>query len=370
MKIKSLLFIGLVDLNQNKGDSNHFKKLTNYFIDKNDSYIISFTQINNDFHETISYPKNKFIRLIYWNLRIAYLIFKFKMKKNISVIYFRESGMVISPYFVCKLLKIKIIVEINGVLIDDLPLPRGIIKNFYSVLYSFANGFVASKGYGLLIQKNFNVNKNKICSVNLGHNYNNKIRIESEKFSKFTLVFIGNITQYQGLELFIRGLKLYIENYSKDVQLLIYGDGPDKENIILLSNKLKINSYVQFNNAIDQKQLMTILPKCHVGLSPFSIQRGDFGTISALKTYDYLISKLAILTSSMDEMSEFIETNNIGKSINNYTDVEISQLLFQMSNSEYLLKVQSSFDDNFNNWLKDFSWETRFDKISNFVYNA
>jgi len=363
-----LIFIGLVNLNENKGDSNHFRKLTSYMQNQFKIHIISFTDTKLDNFYKLNSSKFKFFRLLIWNLSIANKIFQINRKTNISTVYFRESGLVISPYFICYLLGIKLIVEINGFNIDTLPVSKKLTIPLFRYIYKFSDGFVASKGYSLFIQNHFNVPVNKICTVSLGHNFNSQDQIVSSiKYEIPTLVFIGNIIQYQGLELFLKGLNEYLLHYSDNIQLFIYGDGPAKVDLLKTVKDLNLKEKVKFFESVNEADLGKILRPCQIGISPFLPDTGQLGTKSALKTYDYMLNKLPIITSSMDEMADFLVANNIGKSISEYTELEIANCIDTILKKENLQESEIVFRKNFKKWLDVFSWEARFEKIKIFI---
>jgi glycosyltransferase involved in cell wall biosynthesis len=368
---QNTIFIGLVDLSSNKGDSNHFRKLTNYMKNQFEIHVISFTDTKLDNFYKLNSSRFKFIRVLIWNLSIAIKIFQINKESKISTVYFRESGLVISPYFMCKLLGIKLIIEINGVNVDDLPFSKKLTIPLFKYLYKFSNGFVASRGYSFFIQNYFNVPPMKICKVNLGHNYNFKDGVLSfKKYEIPTLVFIGNLTRYQGLELFIKGFNEYIQNYSDHIQLFIYGDGSDKGALLKIVQDLNLTEKVKFFERVEEEDLGKILAPCHIGISPFSPNRGQLASISALKTYDYMLNKLPILTSSMDEMSDFLVGNNIGKSISIYTEIEIAKCINIILRKENLQESEKVFRNNFKKWVNDFSWDSRFEKINLFIQHV
>jgi glycosyltransferase involved in cell wall biosynthesis len=160
---------------------------------------------------------------------------------------------------------------------------------------------------------------------------------------------------------------VYLDNISSNIQFFIFGDGPEKLELIDLVIQLDISSHVKFFESVPESNLVFVLSKCHVGVSPFSPERGQKATISALKTYDYILNKLAILTSTMDEMGDFIESNEIGVVINIFNKYEIANSIKKILDVHSLDKANLAFNKNMGNWLKEFSWEARFEKIKIFI---
>jgi glycosyltransferase involved in cell wall biosynthesis len=365
---EKILFIGLVDINKIKGDSNHFKKLTAYMEDYFDIFIISFTKCDNKKHFKINFPKNKVIRLFYWNVHVFKLIYINHKKNNIKKIYFRESGFLLSPYLASFLFGIKLYVEINGVIADDLPIPKKIIHYFFKNIYKLGFKFIASKGYAQLLQNNFEVPNHKIHIVSLGLDIlPQKMSSLNSKFVNKTIVFIGNIVEYQGLDLFIDGFNIFVRNIDNSTNLLIIGEGKQKEFLLNKVLKLNLENNVSFVSPISSTELNDLLKKCHLGISTFSQKRGKPYTISALKTYDYINAKLPILTSDMDEMSEFIKEENIGEVICNYVPLEYCDKISKCLSNNFAENTAAIYDIKLNEWTDKFSWNTRFNSIKNLI---
>jgi glycosyltransferase involved in cell wall biosynthesis len=367
---EKILFIGLVDMNEIKGDSNHFRRLTSFMEAHFDVFIISFTKKKNEKYSTITFPKNKIFRLLYWNSYIFYLIFKNYRTNRIKKIYYREAGFVLSPFIASFLLGIKLCVEINGVATDDLPMSKKITRFFFKNVYKLNHKFVASRGYAQLIHSHFDVPYSKILKVSLGFDVLPKSAYEYEdKFDVKTIVFIGSIVEYQGLDLFLEGYNLYVNNVEKNINLLIIGDGGQKEFLIKKVTELNLNDNVLFLPSIPPNKLNSILKKCHLGISTFSQKRGSPHTISALKTYDYINAKLPILTSDMDEMAEFIEGEKIGGVIYDYIPSEYCDKISKCLHNGFSDNAVSTYEMNYNQWSDKFSWNTRFDSIKNLILN-
>lgn len=365
---EKILFIGLVDMDKLKGDSNHFKKLTTFMDVHFEVFVISFTKSENKNYSSINFPKNKLFRLLYWNISIFNLIRKNLKQNKIKKIYFRESGFVLSPYLASFLFGIKLYVEINGVTADDLPISKKITYYFFKNLYKLGHKFVASSGYAQLIHVNFAVSYNKIHIVSLGLDIlPQKLNSCNSKFTKKTIVFIGNIVEYQGLDLFIDGFNIFVKTIDNSVNLLLIGEGSQKEFLLKKVFELNLKNNVSFLPPIPSNELNTLLKKCHLGISTFSQKRGNPHTISALKTYDYINASLPILTSDMDEMAEFIEREMIGEVIHNYIPLEYCNKISKCLNNDFTDNVALIYENNLNKWVNKFSWNTRFNSIKNLI---
>lgn len=365
---EKILFIGLVDMDEIKGDSIHFRKLTFFMESHFDVFVISFTKNNNERYSNITFPENKFLRLVYWNISVFYLIWKNCKNNRIKKVYYREAGFVLSPFIACFLLGMKLCVEINGVAQDDLQISKKITRFFFKNVYKLNHKFVASRGYAQLIHSHFDVPFSKIHKVSLGFDILPKKTYANEgRFDVKTIVFIGNVVEYQGLDLFLEGYNLYVKNIEKNVNLLIIGDGTQKELLIKKVAALQLKNNVSFMTPIPSNELNAILKKCHLGISTFSQKRGSLSTISALKTYDYINARLPILTSDMDEMAEFIEKEKIGEVICNYIPSEYCDKISKCLSDNFTYNTRTIYEMNYDEWVDKFSWNTRFGSIKNII---
>jgi len=115
---KHIVLIGLVNLLEEKGDSQHFKSLSKYL---KQSFRISTITINGSKVEnnySVSYPKNSIYRQFYWNLKITFLVIYLKFFSNAKVLYMRAMGAVVLPLIVGKLIGMKVGVEVNGIIAE------------------------------------------------------------------------------------------------------------------------------------------------------------------------------------------------------------------------------------------------------------
>jgi glycosyltransferase involved in cell wall biosynthesis len=370
-KVEEILFIGLVNFNTEKGDAVHFKKLSNFLTQKYNGRFITLTDGKSDsIHKKIRFPSNKIFRLIYWNIIIFYNAFFFLLtNKKIKVVYFRESGLVISPYFLKLFFRTKLIVEINGVNIDDLSIPKSITKPLFKLLYKISDFITASRGYVKLLNMEFIVPLSKFIKVQLGYDpYLPKTRSECFKHvelnsDKKYLLFIGNLTAYQGLQNVIPALKGLFEK-DLDLRLLIVGDGYYLEEVKRLVNEYSLNERTIFIPRVSKDLIRYYVGISEIGLSPFSFNRGIKGSISGLKTFDYLFGGLPIFTSEMDDMAIMIKDNKWGEYFKESDDIQQIEGMIQnllINNMSYRKNVVANRDL----LHEKFSWENRFSKIIN-----
>lgn len=376
MKQKNLLLIGLV--NQDKpdlGDTKHFNRLLDYhksnFPNKVYSISISNSTKGSESDLFVKLPTSKLYRIFYWNFQVALTVLYLIVFKRVRFVYMRFNGTSVLPLFMLRLLKTKYALEINGI-------EENIKKKLtwiYGTIISNAEIICGAPGYMKFIKKSYTIEDTKLCSVSLGYDFQksvtyNKYNVAAQlglDESLLYFTFIGNIQHYQGLQYIVDAL---IENKTKipnQLKFLIIGDGPLKSE---LHNKIIQNGLTQFFQFIPRQQqenLDRYLSIDSIGLSPFSPTRGIPGSISGLKTFDYIAHKMPILTSLMDEKAEMIEEDEIGWVIKSFEPQNVFQMILK-SYQEYE-KMKSNIELKYDSYKDTFTWDNRFRKIKQEILN-
>ncbi len=123
--------------------------------------------------------------------------------------------------------------------------------------------------------KNLEKFKNKAEVIPLGIK---ALKIEDETPIDFSIpdkffCFIGVLRYYKGLHLAIRALQ------GTSHKLLIIGDGPEGEKLIILAKKLAVDSQVSFLGKLPEGQKIHILKKSSGLILPSHLRSEAFGTV-------------------------------------------------------------------------------------------
>lgn len=101
-------------------------------------------------------------------------------------------------------------------------------------------------------------------------------KINLEKNEKFTFLNIGHLYENKGHYYLISEFKKFIE-INNNSQLLIYGIGPERNNIVKLIRNLKLENHVFLMGNAFPKELSSILGKAHCLVS--SSKKETFGVV-------------------------------------------------------------------------------------------
>lgn len=370
-----IVLIGLVNLNEEKGDAQHFKSLSQYLNQhfKVSTISIEGYKLENNFG--ISYPSNSIYRQLYWNLKITHLIIYLKLFSNAKLVYMRAMGAVVLPLIIAKLIGMKVGVEVNGIIgegySNKVKLHKFLLKT-YKFLLNRIDFINASSGYANHIIDLFRVNKAKVTFLTLGYtrllNHYKKedcLRFLELDKNKERLLFIGNVSEYQGMQYIIETCKYYKELFhEKKLEVLIVGDGPFLNALKKMVVDYKIEDLVIFRPRVNKDKLRKYLSIGAIGLSPFDYKRGVKKSISGLKTYDYLFHKMPIITSLMDDASDFLEEKELGWVIRDFNSGNIKDIILNAIGRDSRENIKAAYEKHYAYIELNFSWENRFKKIS------
>ena len=115
------------------------------------------------------------------------------------------------------------------------------------------------------------------------------------------MIYPGGLQKHQGLDLAIRALK-QVTNDIPQLELHIYGDGPDKHKLFDLVQALGLHTKVQLHNPVDIRQIPTLLAEADIGVVP---KRADgFGNEAySTKILEFMSQGIPVIASrtSIDE---------------------------------------------------------------------
>lgn len=149
-----------------------------------------------------------------------------------------------------------------------------------------------NKKIGALIQKKGYLLENGFMPENYRDSLNT--------FENFTISYTGSIYNAQPIELFLNGVKSFIDK-KKDVKINIYFIGVANELAVLRRlerNIINYESYFKFTNRISKKEAIEIQARSHMLLAcAYSDLRGIPGS----KLYEYIALKKPVIVYPSDE---------------------------------------------------------------------
>jgi glycosyltransferase involved in cell wall biosynthesis len=86
-----------------------------------------------------------------------------------------------------------------------------------------------------------------------------------EKFERYTVLFGGQLTAGRGIINLLRGFQI-VQARNSSIDLVIAGDGPDREELVLFAKELKLSN-VKFMGQLEREDFRVLARQCHLGVA-------------------------------------------------------------------------------------------------------
>lgn len=114
---------------------------------------------------------------------------------------------------------------------------------------------------------NFGVDAKKIYIIPPGMDMTDfKYELRPKEEHKFTLISVGQLIPRKGFDYLIEAFKI-VNSKFKNSELIIIGDGEEKESLLKLSNKLNLNDNVKFLGRVDREKIVDYYLKSNIFVS-------------------------------------------------------------------------------------------------------
>lgn len=122
-----------------------------------------------------------------------------------------------------------------------------------------------------------------------------KHNIPKDVNAPFTLIYPGSLNWHQGLDIAIKAIEI-VKNEIPKVQLHIYGRGPEKDNLIVLTEKLKLSENVKFFGLLSIEEVALKMEAADAGVVP---KRADgFGNEAfSTKVFEFMMLGVPVIVS-------------------------------------------------------------------------
>lgn len=130
----------------------------------------------------------------------------------------------------------------------------------------------------IVIDNGINIDKNKIKK---------DISMETKDFN---MLIVANMDKWHGIDRVIYGMKRYIEKFpqnSRNVKVIVVGDGPAREKLERLTNKEKMKQYISFVGIQDGEKLERLYQNATIAIGSLGLHRIGIEEGSTLKIKEY-----------------------------------------------------------------------------------
>ena len=171
---------------------------------------------------------------------------------------------------------------------------------------------------------------------------------------KKLILYVGTLTWEKGLQLAITGMKHVLTN-NPDAQLLVVGDGPDKQRLQTMTKDLGLSDFVHFYGFVSDKELEEIYSRSKVGINLAMTNDPLSYTFYAFpgKILDYISHGLPVITTQ-NELSELVSSSKAGlvieadskafaRAVSDLLEMDLDSYFLMCQNA---LKLSEDFDRN------------------------
>lgn len=283
----------------------------------------------------LSYLEVEFLRFFY----LPFLILKFQP----DIIYNRKERLDFAPPFWSGLFRIPYVVEVNGILEQELKLadyPQWLIKTFKLIEifnYKIASQVICvADGIKNWLVKYFRISENKLTVVSNGADTDlfqpktkSKCRQElnlSENY--FYLGFAGSFAPWQDLETLIAAAQ-QVKLTRHPIRYILVGKGVNEVKLRQLTKQLELEDDIFFSGWVDYEKIPLYIgafDACYVSRMGYPSNKEPNYSFSPLKLYEYLACARPIIAGRVPGITEVIKQGNCG-------------FLFPPGNSKELAKI-------------------------------
>lgn len=177
---------------------------------------------------------------------------------------------------------------------------------------------------------------------------------------RYTIGFVGTITENQGLQLLIEAMPKIIKVIPQ-VKVRIIGKGPYGDELKRMVKKSSLDNYFIFHGFIkDDEEVLDILSGCAIGVAIWSSREDDnIAYADPGKPKLYAFCGLPIIITNGTLVAKEIDDKKAGISIN-YTENELIEAMIKLLKEEDILKA---YKNNASEFAKRYVTDKIFDSI-------
>lgn len=257
---------------------------------------------------------------LYSFFKLAYFIIRFRPQiVNLHYVSTQAVYVTLLSYF----FHFKYVVTIHGLGLQELPDAPRYVRWIYRWVLKRAD-FIISVSLALLDDAERRVGniENKSIVIHNG--------IDPDEFSpsvKFEhrrpyILAIGNFHIYKGFDLLVMAFSHISDKY--DVDLIIAGDGPQRNNLEELSQLLEIEERVHFFGIAEKEEIISLLNGCEFLVLPSRIE--PFGIVSL----EAMAAGKAVIAYNVDGVPEIIKDGVNGLLVKPKSDKELAKAMAKL----------------------------------------
>lgn len=251
--------------------------------------------------------KNSKLKFVEYEIRLCFVLLLACLRRRPQILYTRKGFLTLAPGLIARLLRIPSIIEVNGIIADEVKtgfgLPEGAARLFAwfeKWSYRPAHRVVTvTEGLKSILQSRYRIAGEKIVTIANGVNV---ARFAPQQIDddgeKIYLGFVGHLVPWAGVEYLLRALATVRER-RPEVRGLIVGDGQLRPSLEALAQSLKLDEAVTFTGKVPPEEVPHYINRCAIGFVPAVRERNAQIGGSSLKLYEYMACGKPVIASDI-----------------------------------------------------------------------
>ena len=315
-----------IELKNTYGASTHLSEIINGL--KKDGHEVTLLCPKRRYNKNLTYESilvpgigaSSAIRSVTEQFMFLFYIMYHIIRLKPHFVYMRNSTWNISGVFAVKILSKPCILEVNDFFPEELDhLKAGYLTKKLNDIMEKINYMLCDRIITVnaeikeKLSVRYNIPRDKIDVVT--NKVNTDLFRPCDKHSMLELLgldrnyrymcFVGKVVSWQGLENLVKASKFV---RCGDVKYLIVGDGPAKEELILLAKQLDVYDKFIFTGLVPYEDVPFYIGASDICVAPFAKGR----LASPLKIFEYMACERPFISSRIDGLDDIIKRSNGG----------------------------------------------------------
>ena len=278
------------------------------------------------------------------------------MVSNPDIIYTRNVSFALLGLLIKRIKNTKLVLELNGLFSEDWKSEKKSYVDIKNIVWSYLEIFVAKKADAIiavspgikdiLIEKG--IDKDKIIVIPNGANTDIFKPINSlatkELQAQYNIgkgdnivIFVGNMMLWHGVEYLIKSAPSILKIFP-NTKFLIVGNGPIKEELISMVEKMGISANFIFTGTVPYEQIPLFINMADLCVAPFIRARNERMGLSPIKIYEYLACGKPVVASDIKGIGDLLRNSNAGIAVTPEDPVELANAIIKLLKNEKLRK--------------------------------
>lgn len=331
----------------------------------------------------VPFINKPFLVSISYYISLFFLLMNYSLKNNPSIFYVRKSTLGLSPLILSKILRIPYVLEINGLIDDEIRMLKNSPKRFTLKIFFFIDSFhfkyatklitVTQRLKDQIIQK-YGIPAEKIIFIENGMNPDDFYPIERTTAllklnldtSKKYVCFVGGLAPWHGVEYLIQSANGIITEFP-EILFLIIGDGPMKTKIIHQIEFFNLSKKFILTGNIEHSLIPYYINASELCVAPFTEDRNLRIGLSPLKIFEYLSCGKPVVASNIPGVSEIILKSGGGILVKPNNPLELQKAIIELLKDEEMRTRMGQIGRKYT--TSNYSWSNTAERIYNVFTN-